>query len=186
MQATVENAIQSIKSVLSGETTSTWYSEYTNSVFSTRTDLYLDSALFLRWSGDYSFVTLAETWSYIVDELNPTNRLLTAPPTTEAIHLNFDPVAAAFCKAKGLDATEKIVETLLRVCFKGISEIEVEFALDPEITGFYKVNFRVTLADDVDSVLKCERDYYKQIGKFLSVQERQFIALTYHLLPRDN
>ena len=99
-----------------------------------------------------------------------------------AIGLSHTPDVDRYCRANGLDDLPSVIENLIRKHFRGIKSIRVGLSRDPEISGYEKVRFDVTLTDTPERILAAESRYDLEFSKYIPEDKQEHFVLTYHVV----
>ncbi|TET15068.1 MAG: hypothetical protein E3J82_01270 [Candidatus Thorarchaeota archaeon] len=93
----------------------------------------------------------------------------------------FDPKAVEFCEKEELLDSLRVVRHLIEESFEGIESINIEYRVDPEIAGYERICFSVTVSGEPSRVLEYESRFRNRLRQEVPREERKFFLLSYEL-----
>lgn len=87
-----------------------------------------------------------------------------------------------YCMQQGLLAAAYRYHDLIKKTFRNIQNITITVAHDPEIEGYTKLRFLVTLSDTAEDVLEQESAFKRRVREVIASDLRPFFLLRYRFV----
>jgi hypothetical protein len=72
-----------------------------------------------------------------------------------------------------------VIEDMIRRNYRGITSIEHNFFIDPEIPGREQICFEIYITGDPDNIIEDQKKFYKALIKSISSDIRRHFTFTY-------
>ena len=92
---------------------------------------------------------------------------------------NIDLIAYEFCRVKRILVSLELFYNQALMDFTNLKNIEVDYFIDPEISGREGIIFKLSIKDKPNKILKAEENFYSHIRNAIPVSDRQFFSLVY-------
>jgi hypothetical protein len=130
---------------------------------------------------------VAEGWQLMEDHLleKPFNPLPDSSldfTSFEKCSLLFNEDVIKFCAQSGIVRECLQYHKIFLDTFKHIKEITVTISHDYELPDYQKINFILTLSDEIDNVLGCEDIFKRRIRQEIGSEKRRFFTYNYNLI----
>lgn len=114
-----------------------------------------------------------------VDEVTREIRNETSNPIPKFEVKNIDQIAYEFCRVKKLLVSLEFFYNQIVTDFVNLINIEVDYFVDPEISGREGIIFKLSIKNKPKKILKAEENFYSHIRNAIPISDRQFFSLVY-------